>query len=95
MQPEEKQQLNKLVRDIEAITRELSDFMRKTDVDGVGISKDVEQIKKDITEIKLLVTQNYVRREDFNPVQKIVYGIVTVILMGVIGALMALVINKG
>ena len=95
MQPEEKQQLNKLVRDIEAITRELSDFMRKTDVDGVGISKDVEQIKKDITEIKLLVTQNYVRREDFNPVQKIVYGLVTVILMGVIGALMALVINKG
>lgn len=92
MQADEKQ-LTKLVADVERLTRELSNYMRESENYDVGVGKDVEQIKKDITEIKLLITQNYVRREEFNPVQKIVYGLVSVILMGVMGALIALVIR--
>ena len=67
--------------------------MRNSGNFDIGVGKDVEQIKKDITEIKLLITQNYVRREEFNPVQKIVYGLVSVILMAVLGAMIALVIK--
>lgn len=92
MQADEKT-LTKLVADVERLTRELSNYMRESENYDVGVGKDVEQIKKDITEIKLLITQNYVRREEFNPVQKIVYGLVSVILMGVMGALIALVIR--
>lgn len=92
MQPDEKT-LTKLVNDVERLTRELGSYMRSSENYDVGVGKDVEQIKKDITEIKLLVTQNYVRREEFNPVQKIVYGLVSVILMAVVGAVIALVIR--
>lgn len=93
MQHEEKEQLDKLTSDVESLVNKVSDFMRASENFDVGIGKDVEQIKKDITEIKLLVTQNYVRREEFNPVQKIVYGLVSVILMAVLGAMIALVIK--
>lgn len=93
MQPDEKEKLNKLVRDVESLTKEVGDFMRDSETDGVGIAKDIEQIQKDITEIKLLITQNYVRREEFNPIQRIVYGIVTVVLTGVVGALLALILK--
>lgn len=93
MQADEKT-LTKLVNDVERLTRELSTYMRESENYDVGVGKDVEQIKKDITEIKLLITQNYVRREEFNPVQKIVYGLVSVILMAVMGAIIALVIRQ-
>lgn len=93
MQHDEKKQLDKLTSDVESLVNKVSDFMRASENFDVGIGKDVEQIKKDITEIKLLVTQNYVRREEFNPVQKIVYGLVSVILMAVLGAMIALVIK--
>lgn len=93
MQHEEKKQLDKLTSDVESLVNKVSDFMRASENFDVGIGKDVEQIKKDITEIKLLITQNYVRREEFNPVQKIVYGLVSVILMAVLGAMIALVIK--
>lgn len=93
MRPDEKKQLDKLTTDVEKLTAQISDFMRNSGNFDIGVGKDVEQIKKDITEIKLLITQNYVRREEFNPVQKIVYGLVSVILMAVLGAMIALVIK--
>lgn len=93
MQPDEKKQLDKLVADVSDLTKNIYKFMRESGNFNISAGKDIEQIKKDITEINLLVKDNYVRREEFNPVQKIVYGLVSVILMGVIGALMALVLK--
>lgn len=93
MQPDEKRQFNKLVTDVETLTKDLNRFMRESETFDTGVGKDVEQIKKDITEIKMLINQNYVRREEFNPVQKIVYGLVSVILMAVVGAMIALVLR--
>ena len=90
---ENEKTLNKLVRDVEELTKGIGKFMRDSENFDTGVGKDVEQIKKDITEIKLLINNNYVRREEFNPVQKIVYGLVSIILMGVVGALLALIIK--
>lgn len=36
----------------------------------------------------------YVRNDRFNPVERLVYGMVGVILLAVVGAMVALVINK-
>lgn len=85
--------MKKLIADVETMTKKVGEFMRTSENFDIGVGKDVEQIKKDIIEIKLLINNNYVRREEFNPVQKIVYGLVSVILLGVIGALLALVIK--
>lgn len=94
MQQAEKEKLNNLVLEVGQLTQTLNNFMRNSSNYDTGVSKDVAQIQKDITEIKLLITQNYVRREEFTPVQKIVYGLVSVVLLTVLGGLLAFVIKK-
>lgn len=48
--------------------------------------------KEDIREIKEAMKQEYISRQEFEPIKKIVYGLVSVILLGVIGALIKVVI---
>ncbi len=52
-------------------------------------------IKKDIDEIKRKLDSNYVTKDQFEPVKKIVYGLVSLILIAVVGAIVALVIKTG
>lgn len=39
------------------------------------------------------VSQHYVSKEEFDPIKKIVYGLVSLILIAVVGALLALVVG--
>lgn len=63
-------------------------------VDLAVIANDIQYIKTDVGEIKEKMEKNYVTREEFDPIKKIVYGIVSVILLAVIGAVIKLVINN-
>lgn len=58
------------------------------------IAKDIEYIKTDVKDIKDKLESHYVTTEEFDPIKKIVYGIVALVLTGVVGALLALVIRK-
>lgn len=58
------------------------------------IGNDVTRIKSDVNEIKQNMAHNYVTVEAFEPVKRLVYGLVALILIGVVGALMALVIKR-
>ena len=40
------------------------------------------------------VKKNYVTKEEFNPVKKLIYGLVALVLSGVVGAIIGLVINN-
>lgn len=51
------------------------------------------EIKKDVADLKNELEGKYVTRESFEPVQKLVYGLVGVILVAVIGALVAMVVR--
>ena len=53
---------------------------------------DLKYIQNDISEIKTKLDQKYVTKEEFDPVKKIVYGLVSLILIAVVGALIALVV---
>lgn len=55
---------------------------------------DVDDIKKDINEIKMGLKNDFVTQDQFDPVRKIVYGLVTLVLTGVVTALIALVIKR-
>jgi hypothetical protein len=59
-----------------------------------GLCKDVEFIKSEVVEIKSKLEGNYVTKDEFDPIRKIVYGMVSLILVGVVGALLGLVIIK-
>lgn len=54
------------------------------------IGRDVLYIKDDMTDIKRIVTENYVTKEEFLPVKRLVYGAVGVIGVGVIGGILTL-----
>jgi thiosulfate reductase cytochrome b subunit len=58
------------------------------------MANDVKYIKDEVIEIKKRMDCDFVTRQEFDPVKKIVYGIVTTVLMTVLGALLALVILK-
>jgi hypothetical protein len=53
---------------------------------------DLEYIKHDIEEIKRRLDSKFVSVEAFEPIRKLVHGLVGLILVGVVGALLALVI---
>lgn len=70
---------------------------RKTPNGGVDIKviqNDVGYIRDDVKEIKYSLQQNYVTKDQFDPVRKIVYGLVGLILVAVVGALLALVVKQ-
>jgi len=71
--------------------------MTKNSTDQVKlavIQNDLSYIKKEIGEIKGLVQEQYVTKNEFEPIKKIVYGMIGLILIAVVGALLALVIKK-
>lgn len=66
---------------------------RTTTTQLAVIAKDIEYIKRDVVEIKTNVKSQYVHKAEFEPIKKIVYGLVGIILSGVILAVLSFVFN--
>lgn len=58
------------------------------------MANDIKHISKDVSEIKSTLRGSYVSKDEFEPIKKIVYGLVTLILVAVVGGLLGLVILK-
>jgi len=50
------------------------------------LGSDVQYIKEDIRTIKTSLNQTYVTKNEFDPIKKVVYGLVGLILTAVVGA---------
>lgn len=55
--------------------------------------RDIRDIKQSLDKIERRLSQDYITRIEFDPIKKIVYGLVSLILVGVVGALLGLVIR--
>lgn len=64
------------------------------DLDIANFKKDIEYIKLELQNITEKLEKNYVERTEFEPIKRLVYGVVSLILTSVIIALLALVIIK-
>lgn len=71
----------------------LQDFIRKSEISDAEAKKDIEYIKKEILEIKQLVSDHYITRIEFDPIKKVVYGLVALVLTSVAVGVLALVIK--
>ena len=80
----------------EPITREEYQLNNK------NIMQEIKELKKDINDIKVCIAElpekikeaianDYVSKEAFRPVQKVVYGLVGAVMIGVVGAILALI----
>lgn len=59
------------------------------------IAERTTTIAKDVSEIKSTLEKDYVTQDQFLPVQRVVYGLVGLIMVSVVGAILALVVvNK-
>jgi Flp pilus assembly protein TadD len=58
------------------------------------IATKVESIENKVDEIGIKLEGHYVTKEEFDPVKKIIYGVVGLILTSVVGALLALVVLR-
>ena len=54
----------------------------------------LNNLEKEVAEIKEQLGDKYVTQDQFAPVKSVVYGLVSVTLMAVVGAVIALVIKK-
>lgn len=59
------------------------------------IQTDLTYIKEKLNTVDQKVSTHYVSKEEFEPIKKIVYGLVSLILIAVVGALVALVVGGG
>jgi hypothetical protein len=72
----------------------MADSNPRDDIKLAVIQTDLTYIKEKLNAVDTKVSQNYVSKDEFEPVRKIVYGLVTLILIAVVGALVALVIGN-
>lgn len=67
----------------------------KTDtIKLISIQKDLEYIKKKVDQIELDLKADYVTRAEWEPYKKVISGLVGAILLTVLGALLALVVQQ-
>ena len=66
---------------------------QRDDIKLAVIQNDLTYIKEKMNAIDTKVSSGYVSKEEFEPVKKIVYGLVTLVLIAVVGALVALVVG--
>jgi len=71
--------------------------MARTKYDGqldtALLRKDLEYIKNEVSNLRSDIHDGYITKTEFEPVQRLVYGMVGIILVAVVGALIALVIQ--
>lgn len=65
-----------------------------TNVENIDIiSTRLEYIQADVAEIKAKLDKDYVTNDEFDPIRRVVYGMVSVVLLAVVGAMVTLVMR--
>lgn len=57
------------------------------------IANDILYIKSDVADIKRMQQTNYVSKDEFEPIKRLVYGVVAIVLVAVVGAVVSLVLR--
>lgn len=79
--------------ELTSLEKQLSSFVRKSEKDSAVIQLDIVYIKQSVLDIKKMIGDKYVTRDEFDPIKRIVYGMVSLVLVSFVGAVLALIIN--
>jgi hypothetical protein len=74
--------------------REVQDESTENAVNLAIIATDIKYIKQEVRDISDRLDKDYVTQDEFDPVKRIVYGMVSVVLLAVLGAVVALVLTR-
>lgn len=79
---------------VEARIAEASRLIQEDVRNTALVAKDVEYLKRDVAEMKGDLKGKFVTQDQFEPIKKIVYGLVALILTAVVVALLGTIIIK-
>jgi len=77
--------------------RTIKDNVKEFNQMGISLAvilNKVDRIETDVKGITTKLDADYVTQDQFEPVKKIVYGMVATILLAVVGAVVALVVKQ-
>jgi hypothetical protein len=57
------------------------------------MANDMTYLKNAVDSIDKKISSGYVTKEEFDPIKRIVYGLISLVLVAVVGALLALVVK--
>lgn len=57
------------------------------------MANDMTYLKNAVDNIDKKISSGYVTKEEFDPIKRIVYGLISLVLIAVVGALLALVVK--
>lgn len=63
-------------------------------VNQAVMANDIQYIKQKLDSIETQVTSHYITKDEFEPVKRLVYGMVGLILIAVVGALVNIVVHS-
>lgn len=63
------------------------------DVKLAVMANDMTYLKNAVDNIDKKISSGYVTKEEFDPIKRIVYGLISLVLIAVVGALLALVVK--
>ena len=75
------------------ITQNNTKEINKMGIDLAVILSEMRTVKEDVKDVKEKLDKDYVTQDQFTPVKNIAYGLVSTILLAVVGAIVALVIK--
>jgi len=61
---------------------------------SVAVAADVRHLQAKLANLELTVKNDYVTKQQYSTVERIVYGVVTTTLLAIVGAIITLVLNK-
>lgn len=85
------------IKKIDDLKKVVCDFIEvaknKKNVNYELVHNDIKYIRRDVEEIKELISKEYVTKTEFNPIKNLVYGLVSVIMLSVVAGLMTLILK--
>ena len=66
----------------------------KEDAQIAVIANDISYIKKSIDDMNSRLDHHYVTKDEFDPIKKLVYGMVALVLSSVVTAVMVILVKK-
>jgi len=66
----------------------------KEDTQIAVIANDISYIKKSIDDMNSRLDHHYVTKDEFDPIKKLVYGMVAVVLSSIVATLMTILVKK-
>ena len=82
------------IKQLNALSKKLDNLSQENAVNDAKIQKDIEYLTREVAKLTKQVETNFVSKAEFEPIKKLVYGVVGLILTAVVVAVLTVIIPR-